>query len=87
MAYKEALVDYKQRSKTQKMRVLAKLERDGYVTRNEALKVFISRLSAIMKDINDERKEKGWPKIEGRWRNGDYIYEIPKRKVESLDEV
>lgn len=59
--------------KTQLERVKAKLERDGFVTRNECLSQFpaITRLGARIIDLKREGYE-----IEGEWRGGDYVYKL-----------
>ena len=65
---------------TQKQIVINKLKTDGFITRNYCLKIFISRLGAII----DMLKKEGW-QIEGRNDNGDYLYEVkgtPFKKVE-----
>lgn len=56
---------------SQRQFVVNKLKTDGFITRNFALKNFISRLSAIILTL----KEEGW-NIEGKDDNGDYIYEV-----------
>lgn len=56
---------------SQRQFVVNKLKTDGFITRNFALKNFISRLSAIILTL----KEEGW-NIEGKDDNGDYIYII-----------
>lgn len=59
--------------KTQKDRVAGKLLRDGFITRNEALRVYISRLSAIIQVLEME----GW-EFETKDVNGDYQYKLLK---------
>lgn len=62
--------------KTQLERVKAKLERDGYVTRNECLSQFpaITRLGARICDLQDA----GWTfKTENTGR--DYVYRLVNR--------
>jgi predicted RNA binding protein YcfA (HicA-like mRNA interferase family) len=54
---------------TQKERIIIKLEKDGFVTRNECLSRFISRLGAIIKDLEYE----GWEFYKERFK-GDYKY-------------
>lgn len=60
---------------TQTKWVMAKLRNDGYVTRNEALQQYISRLGAIILNLKDN----GW-QIEGGYEktaNGkDYKYKL-----------
>ena len=68
---------------TQKEWVVKKLKKDGYVTRNEALRRRISRLSSIIYDL----KKQGWKFITERVRtrrpNGsvgqDYKYIVTQR--------
>lgn len=62
--------------KTQLERVKAKLERDGFVTRNECLSQFpaITRLGARICDLQEE----GWTfKTENTGR--DYVYRLVNR--------
>lgn len=54
-------------------RVRYKLNHDGYITRNEALRNFISRLSAIILIL----KKQGW-KFETVEEKGDYKYIVIK---------
>lgn len=64
---------------TQKQFVVKKLNTDGYITRNFALRNYISRLGAIICDLKSE----GW-NIEGKNEDRDYIYEVkgnPFKKV------
>lgn len=63
--------------------VIKKLKEDGAISRNHALQNFITRLSAIILNLNNE----GW-KIEGHYektiRGRDYVYtliESKKREV------
>ena len=53
----------------QEQRVVLKLKRDGYITRNECLSVYISRLSSIILKL----KNKGWD-FETKDVKGDYVY-------------
>jgi hypothetical protein len=61
--------------KTQSDRIISKLNHDGFVTRNEALQNFISRLGAIICDLTKE----GWD-FKGEFiktKNGtDYKYTV-----------
>lgn len=57
--------------KSQLDRVKFKLQRDGYISRNEALKVFITRLSAIILKL----KEQGYT-FKSYDKGGDYVYEL-----------
>lgn len=69
----------------QKQFIINKLNKDGFITRNFALKNYISRLSAIILNLKNE----GW-KIEGRNDGGDYIYEVVgspfKKEIYKLDD-
>lgn len=56
---------------SQKQRIIRKLKRDGFVTRNECLRRFISRLGAIICTLNKE----GW-KFHAYDKDGDYVYEV-----------
>lgn len=58
---------------TQRQRVISKLLKDGFITRNECLRVYISRLSAIIQVLEVE----GW-EFEAKDKEGDYIYKITK---------
>ena len=58
---------------TQKNRTINKLLRDGYVTRNEDLRVFISRLGAIIWELEQE----GW-EFETKRNGTDYMYTVIK---------
>lgn len=42
--------------KTQEQRIVGKLRKDGFITRNEALRNYVSRLGAIICDLT----KKGW---------------------------
>ena len=59
--------------KTQKQRVVDKLLRDGFVTRNECLRNYISRLSAIIQDLEEEGFE-----FKPYDFHGDYRYDMIK---------
>lgn len=70
--------------KTQEERIINKLFKDGFITRNEALQNFISRLGAIICDM----QTKGW-EFEAKFiktdTGRDYIYRViksPFKKVE-----
>lgn len=71
--------------KSQAEWVREKLEKDGYVTRNEALRHYISRLGSIIHNL----KQKGWrfktEWIETRRPDGsigkDYKYIVTQRGV------
>lgn len=58
-------------NKTQKERIIFKLKRDGYITRNECLQRYISRLGAIICTL----KKEGW-KFKTEEVGGDYKYTV-----------
>lgn len=60
-------------NKTQVDRVKFKLKRDGFITRNECLNQYISRLSAIILIL----KNQGWEFAAGKVK-GDYKYTVIK---------
>ena len=67
---------------TQKQRILEILKRDGSISRNQALGMFISRLSAIIQDLEAE----GYSFVPKK-KDGDYTYTLvgsPKRKVSTF---
>lgn len=68
------------KNKTQKDRVVSKLLKDGFITRNECLRNFISRLGAIICDLERE----GW-EFEAKYtKDRDYLYKVlkcPLKKV------
>ena len=55
---------------TQKELVINQLEEVGYVSRNWALRNYISRLGAIMYELKD------WYEVCGKYIENDYIYVI-----------
>jgi hypothetical protein len=61
--------------KSQKQRIIAKLKRDGTVSRNECLRNYISRLGAIICLL----KKQGW-EFETSEKDGDYIYTWTNKK-------
>lgn len=63
---------------TQEQRIINKLLKDGYVTRNEALKNYISRLSAIILDLQKEGWEFSTEFIKSGNNGKDYIYRVVK---------
>jgi hypothetical protein len=60
--------------KTQVERIIEILERDGRISRNACLSMFISRLAARIADLEDE----GW-KFETQKVGGDYVYRVVER--------
>lgn len=54
---------------TQRQKVIGKLLNDGFITRNECLRVYISRLSAIIQVLEQE----GW-EFSAKDDHGDYKY-------------
>lgn len=67
------------KNKTQKQRVETKLLRDGFITRNECLRNYISRLGAIICDLTKE----GW-EFETKFVDGDYHYKMVKSPYRQL---
>jgi hypothetical protein len=66
-------------------RVIKKLLRDGFITRNECLKNYISRLSAIIQVLEEE----GW-KFDAKDYDKDYIYRVlhcPIKKTEFINPI
>lgn len=69
------------KNKTQKERVAERLLKYGYVTRNQCLQNYISRLGAIICDLEAE----GWSFEAKYLTDKDYIYKViscPFRRVE-----
>ena len=64
---------------TQKQRIIKRLLEKGEISRNECLKVFISRLGAIICNLKND----GWD-FETENRNGDYIYKITKKPFQEI---
>lgn len=67
--------------------VIKQLKNHGKVSRNDALKTYISRLGAIIFNL----KERGW-EIEGEWvkteRGKDFVYYLkdrPKKNVSTFE--
>lgn len=71
---------------SQKQWVINQFETKGFVTRNEALKNYISRLGALIFDL----KEEGW-QIEGHWErtlfSKDYVYTKVNRSFRTAQEA
>lgn len=65
--------------KTQKQRIIKKLKADGNVSRNQALKNYISRLSAIIQDLESD----GWV-FETKLVNGDYAYLVKSSPLKEI---
>ncbi len=65
---------------TQSERVVSKLLRDGYITRNECLRVFITRLGAIICDL----QSLGW-EFEAKYDDKkDYVYKWTKTPIKKI---
>ena len=65
--------------KSQKDRVVGQLLANGYITRNQCLRNYISRLSAIIQVLEEE----GW-QFSTKDDKGDYVYMVtkcPLRKI------
>jgi hypothetical protein len=60
--------------KTQLERIVDILERDGRISRNQCLRMFISRLAARIADLELD----GW-KFETEKVGGDYVYRVVER--------
>jgi len=56
---------------TQQSRVAGRLREVGYISRNQCLQNYISRLSSIILSL----KDKGW-EFTTKEENGDYIYTL-----------
>jgi|LakMenEpi03Aug12_release.lakeMendotaPanAssembly.Ray.scaffolds.fasta_scaffold390632_4 hypothetical protein len=66
---------------TQKQKIIHELNYKGYVSRNEALRNYITRLAALICDL----KKEGYEFIVEE-KGGDYIYKIDrKRDMVELD--
>ena len=76
--------------KTQEQRIKDKLDRDGFVTRNECLRVRITRLGAIICDLQKQGYD-FFAHFEKTEHGKDYIYELrdkpKKKKVEVIDGI
>jgi len=71
------------KNKTQKDKIIGALLRNGYVSRNQALKHHISRLSAIIINLNNE----GWSfRTEFVDSSGgkDYVYWVEKSPIKKI---
>lgn len=69
---------------TQRQRVEKRLKEQGEIGRNECLRVYITRLAAIMLDL----KKDGWEFLTVE-RGGDYVYKLvsyPQNKVTTLQQ-
>lgn len=64
---------------TQKQRIITKLRADGNVSRNSALRNYISRLSAIIQDLEKD----GWV-FETKQVNNDYIYLVKESPLKEV---
>ncbi len=67
---------------TQEQRVIAILKSQGYISRNACLANYISRLSAIIQDL----EAKGW-EFTTRREKGDYEYHIVKQAMKTVIKV
>jgi len=71
---------------TQEQWVKKQLKEKGSVTRNEALRTYISRLGAIICDL----KKEGWD-IEGKWlktdHGKDFVYTLVSRPTKRVSKV
>lgn len=65
---------------TQEQRVINKLLRDGFITRNEALRVYISRLGAIVCSLQSQGYE-----FDAKYdENRDYVYTMTKCPLQKV---
>jgi len=64
---------------SQKTTVLKIMREKGYITRNECLRMFISRLGAIIWQLKSEGMN-----IESEWKDGDYIYKLMDKPKETI---
>lgn len=60
---------------TQLAFIVKQLKKNGYITRNQCLRNYISRLGARIIDL----KKEGWQFMAGFMKNGDYRYQVIKR--------
>ena len=73
------------RENNQKQRVAGRHQRDGFISRNDCLKNYIFRLSAIIQDLEEEGYEFEPKKVKGDfvyyWKNRapKIVYEIVER--------
>jgi galactose mutarotase-like enzyme len=56
---------------SQKSKVLKIMRETGEISRNECLRMYISRLGAIICDL-----KKDGMNIEAEWKDGDYVYKL-----------
>ena len=64
---------------SQKTTVLKIMREKGYITRNECLRMFISRLGAIIWQLKSEGMN-----ITGEWKDGDFIYKLMDKPKETI---
>lgn len=62
---------------TQREWVISQLKEYGEISRNNCLTQRITRLSAIIQDLEEENYV-----FEPKWRGGDYVYVLQGRPVE-----
>ena len=60
--------EYYEKKENQEKKVIEQLETNGMVSRNWALKNYISRLGAIMCDLKE------WYEFDTKHKDGDYLY-------------
>ena len=68
---------------TQESRVIEKLRMDGEVSRNWALRNYITRLAAIMLNLKNEGWEFEGKSVKTDWGT-DYVYKLTKAKEQTL---
>ena len=75
-------------SRTQKKLVIEELENNGYVSRNDCLKHFITRLGAIICELNKEGYDLVGKYVKTSYGK-DYVYQkrfVPNNDWNDLDE-
>jgi len=65
---------------TQKQRVIGKLKRDKFITRNECLQNHITRLGAIINELNKD----GWELVGEYDEKGDYVYTLKASPIKKI---
>lgn len=65
---------------TQRDKVLKLLRENGKITRNECLRMYISRLGAIILSLKKEGMN-----ITGEYKDGDYIYTLQDKPKETIE--
>ncbi len=66
-------------NKTQKQRIIGRLKEFGQISRNECLRVYITRLASIISDLRQD----GW-EFSTKTLGGDYIYKVTKYPMKTV---